>query len=203
MPKKKSVKNSVQVFRGQAEEILAFCNEAEQALEKRHADFVYDVAVIKLYSAFQDLVLASLTGAINNDTAILSQHTNVHFPRHLTDEVCEFIITGNGYFDFRGRDNLIRELRKYVPESHYLVLAIKSDSRKSSLDRLCAMRNLAAHDSGVAKRAALKVIDQTNTPRSAGKWLKSKDQGKKDNRFREILDDILLLAGDLEDGAPY
>ena len=182
---------------------MAFCVEAEDQLRSEYADLVYDVAVIKLYTAFQDMILEALTGAINNDTDVLSQRTHARFPKHLSKVVCEYIITGSGYFDFRGRDGLIREVKKYVPESHYLFVAIKDNRRKVALERLCAMRNFAAHDSAAAKKAALRVIDQKNIPRTAGKWLKTKDEGKKQNRFREIAESLIELAKDIERDAPY
>ena len=49
----------------------------------------YDGAVIKLYAAFERMIMGALTGAINNDTYQLSVSTSVQFPKHLTDEVCE------------------------------------------------------------------------------------------------------------------
>ena len=62
-----------------------------------------------------------LKGAINNDTSTLSQTVNIEFPKSLSDAVCEFIVTGGGYFDFKGRDGLIKTLKDYVPSNHYIV----------------------------------------------------------------------------------
>lgn len=203
MPRKKHVKLSAQRFQAETCRIVEFCVEAEGQLRSEYVDLVYDVAVIKLYTAFQDMVFEALTGAINNDTSVLNQKTNARFPKHLSKVVCEYIITGSGYFDFHGRDGLIKELKSYLPDSHYLLVAIKDTKRKVALERLCAMRNLAAHDSSAAKKAALRVIEQKNIPRSAGKWLKTKDQGMKKNRFREIATCLVELAEDIERQAPY
>ena len=30
-------------------------------------------------------------------------------------------MTGRGYFDFKGRDGLIKTLKQYLPDDHYLV----------------------------------------------------------------------------------
>ena len=161
-----------------------------------HVSLVYDGAVINLYAAFERMMIGALTGAINNDISQLSTTTNIQFPEHLTDEVCEYIIIGNGYFNFRGRDGLISEIKKYVPDSHYLVRAVKESEYMTSLNRLCALRNYPAHYSKASKQNALKSIDQTRMG-SAGSWL------KRQSRFQELVSSLVNLSKEIEGGAPY
>ena len=196
MPKKKSVQLCVQHFKKETKTVLEFCAAAEGALSAAHTSSAYDAAIIKLYAAFERMMIGALTGAINNDTSMLSETTRVQFPKHLTDEVCEYIIVGGGYFNFRGRDGLIGEIKKYVPAEHYLVGAVKAPAYRRSLDQLCALRNYAAHDSKRSKQAALESIDQRKMG-SAGSWL------KRQGRFRRIADDLLKLSEKIEQGAPY
>lgn len=197
MPRKKSVKRCAEQFGDDANALLQFCLDAEAtSLSDAQVTLAYDAAIIKLYAAFEKMVIGALTGAINNDTSVLSGTTHVQFPKHLTDEVCEYIIIGNGYFNFRGRDGLIGEIKKYVPDAHYLVAAVKKTSFRRSLDQLCALRNFAAHNSGVAKQAALKAIGQQKVS-TAGAWL------KRQNRFKSIVDDLIKLADEVEQSAPY
>ena len=196
MPKKKSVRLCAQEFRRDAKKLLKFCRVAEKRLSDAHVSLVYDGAVINLYAVFERMMIGALTGAINNDTSQLSATTSVQFPAHLTDEVCEYIITGNGYFNFRGRDGLIGEIRKYVPVGHYLVRALKEPKYRTSLDRLCALRNYAAHYSKASKKTALKSIDQEKMG-SAGSWL------KRQSRFRDIVLSLEQLSKDIEKDAPY
>ena len=196
MPKKKSVQLCTRHFREETKGLLEFCREAEKELSDAHTSLAYDTAIIKLYAAFEQMMIDALTGAINNDTAILSETTNVDFPKHLTDEVCEYIITGGRYFDFRGRDGLIREIKRYVPENHYLVETVKNGAYQDSIDQLCALRNYAAHDSSTSKQAALKAIDQQRIG-SAGSWLKVQ------NRFSKIANSLSKLSEIIEKRAPY
>ena len=165
-------------------------------LSDAHVSLIYDGAIINLYAAFEGMMIGALIGAINNDTSQLSASTNVKFPEHLTDEVCEYIIIGNGYFNFRGRDGLIGEIKNYVSDSHYLVQAIKKPVYRTSLDRLCALRNYAAHHSKASKKSALKSVGQKRMG-SAGSWL------KRQSRFEEIMFDLIKLSKEIEKGAPY
>ena len=196
VPKKKSVRLCAQEFRRDAEELLRFCGSAERALSDAHVSLVYDGAVIRLYAAFERMMIGALIGAINNDISQLSATAGVQFPKHLTDEVCEYIIIGSGYFNFRGRDGLIREIKKYVPESHYLVRAVKESKYKTPLNQLCALRNYAAHYSMASKQIALKSIGQQKMG-PAGSWL------KRQNRFPELATSLVRLSEEIEEGAPY
>ena len=196
MSRKKSVSLCAQLFRKEQENILEFITQAEKGLSARHISMIYDAAIIKLYVAFEHMILGALVGAINNDTSTLSSTTQITFPKHLTDEVCEYIITGGGYFNFRGRGGLIRDMHKYVPTDHYLLKAISDKKYRQSMDRLCALRNFAAHESPKSKREALNAIGQERVG-TAGSWL------KRQNRLREIANDLSDLSRDVEANAPH
>jgi hypothetical protein len=90
---------------------------------------------------------------------------------------------------------LIKTLKKYVPDAHYLVNAVKKDVYKDTLNQP-ALRNFATHESGVSKRAALK---ETGLQRihSSGAWL------KRQNRFAGLATKLNSLAADIKKAAPY
>jgi hypothetical protein len=196
MPRKKSIKRSVRTFIREVQEIEKFVQCAQKKFKDRYLSWAYEYAIIRLYREFERMMLDALVGAINNDTTTLSKRTGVRFPKHLTDEVCRYLIVGDGYFDFKGRDGLITTLTKYVDPHHYLVTAVKSDKYKQTLGQLCTLRNLAAHNSRLAKVRAKKVVGQERMS-DAGSWL------KKQGRFTEILERLKELANEIETKAPY
>ncbi len=195
--KKKSAKKAAATFKDHVEEIEGFLASIAAAdLSDAHISWAHDYAVIRLYREFEDLMLNCLVAAINNDTEQLSATTGVSFPKHLTDEVCEYVIRGNGYFDFRGPDGLIQTVSRFLPGTHYLVTIIKNARYKDPLDRLSALRNFATHDSATAKRQAASVTGMLKLS-SAGAWL------KKQNRVAQLLTQLKALAADIETHAPY
>lgn len=195
--KKKSVKKSVDWFIGQTDEIVTFVSQIEsKGVTDAALSWTYDHAIIRLYRQFELLMFDGIVAGINNDTSVLSKATGTQFPKHLTDEVCEFILVGNGYFDFKGRDGLISTLGKYLSENHYIVTAVKKTAYKDALNRLSALRNFAAHDSAKSKRAALKAIDHKSLG-SSGSWL------KRQGRFTAICDALKSLALEIKQAAPY
>jgi len=82
-------------------------------------------------------------------------------PKHLTDEVCEFLIVGTGYFDFKGRDGLIQKLKAFLPAGNYLLDIIAAEQYREPIEKLCALRNYAAHGSSKSKKAALRATGQS------------------------------------------
>jgi hypothetical protein len=196
MPRKKSVKLSAPNFCNEVDSINQFLATVSLGQSDEHISWLHNYAIIRLYKEFEALMLDALVGAVNNDTSTIAATTDVQFPKHLTDEVCEFLITGTGYFDFKGRSGLIKTLKSFVPSTHYLLASIKKPEYKDALERLTALRNFAAHESSSSKRAALEAIGGERTS-SSGSWLKRK------GRFRQISSQLKALATEIYSGAPY
>ena len=194
--KKKSTKKAARGFNSAADEILAFLNTQSAQASDKHQSWLHDYAIIRLYRDFESLMLTALVAAINNDTSHLSQTAGVDLPKHLSQDVCYFLVLRGGYFDFRGRSGLIGDLKKMLPANHYLIDTVKKDTYKDALDRLSALRNFAAHDSQQSKAAALKAVGLERMS-SAGAWLKKQD------RFKNLVAKLKALATELENAAPY
>ncbi len=196
MPRKKSIKLAAQHFKEGCAEILAFLQAVEPHVSDEYSSWCYEYAIIRLYREFEDLILEGLIGAINNDTTTISSTAGYEFPAHLTDEVCTYLVVGTGYFDFKGRDGLIRTMKKYVPDNHYLIKVVSNPNYKGALEKLSALRNFAAHNSNTSKKAALNAIDQDRVS-SSGAWL------KRQGRFAQIVDTLKKLADEFYTQAPY
>ena len=195
MPKKKSLKLAATHFKGAANTVLDFFAKTSGLKEDYHI-WCTDFAVIRLYAEFEVLMLETLAGAINNDTTTISSTLSVPFLKHLNEDVCKFLVVGTGFFDFKGRDGLIKVLRKYVPQTHYLVAIIKEEKFKNSLEKLSALRNFAAHQSEPSRAAAAEAVGGDRIG-SAGAWL------KRQGRFEAIVKDLIAIAEEIEKKAPY
>lgn len=196
MPKKKSLKKSAGTFTSKVNEIDGLLREVRSfKISKSVLTAAYELAIIRLYAAFERFMLDCIVGAVNNDTSVLAATAGVSFPKHLTDEVCEYLVVGSGYFDFKGRDGLINRLKQYMPGSHYVVVATKKSGYKNALDRLCALRNFAAHQSTVSKQRAREVAGCNLG--SAGSWLKC------EGRYEQIAGSLLGLAREIKLAAPF
>ena len=196
MARKKSIKLAATNFIAEVTNINTFLTTVSVGQTDEHVSWLHNYAIILLYREFESLMLNALVGAVNNDATTISATVGANFPKHLNNEVCEYLIKGGGYFDFKGRDGLIKTIGEFVPTTHYLLVTVKKPAYKTSLEQLSALRNFAAHQSEQSKRAALKAISSAKI-KSAGSWL------KKQNRFSIISATLTTLATDINAAAPY
>jgi hypothetical protein len=194
--RKKSIKKSAEDFISKIDELNSFLRTSISSMSDEHKSWSHDYAIIRLYREIEKMMLAGIIGAINNNTETISEVTGIEFPKHLTDEVCEYLVLSGGYFDFKGRDGLIRNLKKYVPDTHYLVTVVRKQIYKDPLEKLCALRNYAAHESRQSKRAVLSATGQERIG-SAGAWLKVR------GRFPKLSSKLKELAQEIHNEAPY
>ena len=197
--RKKSIKLAAATFVTNVDEILAFtgrCTGPGGPLTDQDQSWAYDLAIIRVYREFEDLILSCLVALINSDTTTFSQVKGRNFPAHMNVEVCEYLICGDGYFDFAGRDGLIKTIKKVVPAAHWLPTIVSNAAYTDALKRLSALRNFAAHDSAVSKKRALEAAGQERMS-SSGAWL------KKHHRFDAICTSLKAMANQIHAAAPY
>lgn len=198
MPKKKSIETSAREYIEELEEVEQFLDRAKnnKSLTKKDTTWIYEYGLIRMYRGFEELMLDCLVGAVNNDMDSISNKTGILFPKHLSKEVCEFLIIGIGYFDFRGRSGLINKLTDFLPRKHFLVTCVKDNTYKDTLDILVVFRNYAVHSSKVARKKALEVTGRERLG-AAGTWLKI------DNRLEDLIEKLKDFAKEIHDSAPY
>ena len=194
MSNKKSVKFVAHTFIKNADKIVNLCAQTIGSRDEIQ-DWFYEHAVIRLYREFETLMLDTLAGAMNNDSSTISGTVGIKFPKHLNEEVCKYLIVGEGYFDFKGRDGLIKTVKQFVPDTHYLLKTLKKEDYRDSLERLSALRNYAAHDSDKAKAAAKRAIGGARVG-PIGNWL------KKQGRLGVLVDSLKEIAKEIEHAAP-
>ncbi|MCD0445910.1 hypothetical protein LO763_20065 [Glycomyces sp. A-F 0318] len=163
---------------------------------KQHMSYVYDAAILKAWVAFERFMLTCLTAAINHDSKAISVKIGIEFPVNLNKPVCEYLITGGGFFDFKGFGGLVDKTKKFLPNDHWLPRTLKREKEGTSvyqgqIDRFAAVRNFAAHESPQSKKRFREVTGQERMP-TAGSWLKV------GSRFTDITTTLRELAKDLE-----
>ena len=201
MARTTSVKAAASAFTEETAEILDFiANSHGIIVTGRPANWfqraAYEYGVIRLHAAFESLMLRALVGVINDHPNLLSKATGVQFPRSLSKRACEFIVTGGGYFDVKGRPGLLKTIQDFVPKDSYLYEVVSKSQYRSALDKLWGLRNFAVHRSEYAKKQALAATNQTRVL-SAGAWLSRQD------RFAYLVRDLRTLADELGNRAPH
>ncbi|MBU0692168.1 hypothetical protein KKH18_10215 [bacterium] len=197
MPKKLSIKKSAEKFCNRSDELLEFIT-AFQPSKNPHVYMLYDLAIIKLCASFENFVERVIVGGINNDTSVFANATGIKLPKHLSDEVCFYLVEGGRYFDFRDFGDLVGKMRnQYLGKEHFSVKALESKtSFKITINRLFALRNLAAHESDQSRRCAQKALGKSYKP-MPGVWI----AGPK--RFDSLVAELKEIAETIAKNAPY
>jgi hypothetical protein len=197
MPRKVSGRRIVESFLRELDQIDSFLAEIETSdIAEKSRSWSYEYAVIRMYRAFEHLYLELLVAVLNADTSLLSRATGTSFPRHVRKDACAYIVTGGGYFDFRGRSGLISTLGKFLPKDHWLVETARDRKYRSTIERLVALRNSAAHQSPNSRRAAIEATGSSRLG-STGSWLKAS------GRFAALSDSLRSMGNDLTANLRY
>lgn len=194
--KKKSVKKAARSFRNNVDEILNFVSKFNKSFDNKDKIWCYEFAIIRLYREFEQFMLTCLVALINSDSETFSNHKCMSFPKHMNTVVCEYLICGDGYFDFAGRSGLIKKIKQIVPNDHWFHKTVANSKYTDSLNHLSALRNFAAHGSPVSKKKALEATDQQRMS-SSGAYLKNH------GRLRKICMNLKDMSQKIEDEAPY
>ena len=194
--KKKSFKKAAQSFRKNTCGILSFVIKAEKYFGNEDKIRCYEFAIISLYREFEDLILTCLVALINSDSKTFSDQKSISFPTHMNIKVCEYLICGDGYFDFAGRSGLIKKIKQIVPDDHWFCRTLADSKYMESLNHLSALRNFAAHGSQVSKKKALEATGQRRMS-SSGAYLKN------NGRLQKICVDLQDISRKIEDNALY
>lgn len=108
--------------------------------------------LLRLCANWEKFVDEHLVDCVNCDHSKLSEYLGVSVPRHPPKHLCEALIFGGGYKDFRSFGDLKGFSRKILPKDSNPFLAI-SKSRGKRIDEAYKIRNYLAHYSSAAKRA--------------------------------------------------
>lgn len=182
-------------YRSEIEELKEFLAEAKTAnISDASITRCYDYVLLGAYRAFEQFILQLCITRINRDPAAFYDSVGVGFGQHITADQCEFLLVGDGYFDFRGHGGLVNVVRRAAGKDTPMHALTKNSDHRKTFEILASLRNYVAHQSTQSRRAALKAMQHWEPDRKslgkAGSWLKALVGGQ--TRMER-----LLLAADL------
>lgn len=159
--------------------------------EDLYLTYSYENAILMVYKSFEIFIERLLISCLNHDHSCFEEKYGIALGKHINDDVCEFLITKGGFFDFSGYDGLIKTLGEILGSRHRLIALIKGNDYKSYIEQLCLSRNYAAHNSKHSKERARKAFGLKQIG-SAGSCLKQQ------NRFVTIVNKLKELSDEVK-----
>lgn len=154
--------------------------------------YSYENAIIMVYKEFERFVLRTMISCLNHDHSHFESKYGIKLGKHINDDVCEFLITKGGFFDFKGRSGLNKVLNTVVGANHDVTKVFKKSIYQRPIEQLCTIRNYAAHNSLQSKKSAMEAFELKRIG-SAGSCLKQQQ------RFEKIVEDLKCLVLDIRD----
>lgn len=118
-------------------------------MEKRD---IAESVLLRLCAYWEWFVDEQLADCINVDHSKLSQYFGVSLPNNPSKGLCEALLIGGRYLDFRSFGDLKGHSKKILPDKSNPFLAI-TKNRAKRLDEAYLIRNYLAHYSSLAKRS--------------------------------------------------
>lgn len=174
-------------------DIVAYKDKCKSAFadNKKYLSYCYEYSIIMTYKAFERFLLRIMISCLNHDHSVFEKKNSISLGRHINDDVCEFLITKGGFFDFKGRDGLCKVINNTIGKDHVIAKTIKNNDYKNTIEQLCAIRNFAAHNSRQSKAAAAEAFKLKRIS-SAGSCL------KQNGRFDSIIAHLIDLSNDIK-----
>jgi len=127
------------------------------AQEKRD---LAESVLLRICAYWESFVDEHLVDCVNIDSTRLSHHFGVDLPKHPSKALCQALIFGDGYRDFKSIGDLKGFSKKILADSHNPFLLIAPATAKL-LDEVYTIRNYLAHHSFKAKRNLHRMYRQT------------------------------------------
>lgn len=191
-----SIKAVTKKFSLNLNSILQFVREFTGDRKGVFVFYIYDYAIIKVYKDFEELLLNTIVGLINQEAPYISTERGLHGKKSLTKQKAEQLFIGNTYFSFKGSKGLLKDIKTFFPTSHWFVILLSDTKYNKTFSLLIPLRNFAAHSSKVAKQRAIKAVGMQQLGYS-GSWLKV------NNRFGNIIEDLREIALKIEENVKF
>ncbi|MGC6474286.1 MAG: hypothetical protein ACON5P_06555 [Candidatus Puniceispirillaceae bacterium] len=179
MPRRGAVSSlgkKVDKFNREIEKVQDFIKTIEncRTITDMHKHWCYQQGIIRIYRAFEVLMLDCLVALLNKDAS-------------------RFVVMGGEYFNFRNYDGLIKECKRFLLDGNPFIFALKG--HKAAIEKMTALRNFSAHDSHKAE-AQMKRVLKMDRPGDPGKWLRS-DKNNRGKRLRDLIKEFEKLAKEI------
>ena len=118
---------------------------------------ILESLVIRLCALWEAFVEDELIDCLNIDCCSkYREELQLELPEHPTKDLCEAILVGPGYLDFKSVGDIRSRAGKILPDDVNPFKLIRSATAKR-IDELYVMRNFLSHYSGKSRRALMKM----------------------------------------------
>ena len=151
--------SSVKRYKTFMDKIINAQRVISTAQEKRD---LAESVILRLCANWEYFVDEHLIDCVNCDHSLLSDFFGVAIPKHPSKDLCQALLFGDTFRDFRSYGDLKGFTKKILPEGSNLFLSIKG-SRTKKIDEVYKIRNYLSHYSSKARRSLFLMYKENYT----------------------------------------
>ena len=123
----------------------------DQVVEEEDFIEILESLVIRLCAIWEAFVEGEMIDCLNIDCSRYKEELQLKLPEHPTKDVCEAILIGPGYLDFKNVDDMKGFAKRVLPKDVNPFKLIRPATAKQ-VNELFTMRNYLSHYSGKSRR---------------------------------------------------
>jgi hypothetical protein len=118
---------------------------------------ILDTSVLRLSALWEMLVHRDLVSCVNRDSSALAKSLGLRLPKHLSRDLCEGVLFGTRYLDFRSVRELQQFAKRHLTTRANLFTHIPPGASQH-IDSFFIIRNLVSHYSSFAERSYVRML---------------------------------------------
>jgi len=174
-------------------------NTKSKILKPKEKKEIFDGIVVKITAIWEVLAEDLLTDCLTFDTSRYAETKGMRLPKRPNRSLCQGLITGHGYFNFKNTEDLKTTARKILVDKYNPFNKITRRQSKKVND-LYALRQYIAHRSNTSKQKLLKKYkNRYHLKRfcEPGYFLLSRDKETNQIRFFNYIDIFFEISDDM------
>jgi hypothetical protein len=191
-----SIKAVANKFISECDSLSDYLQQQNNNFTGKFLSYAYDFAIVKIFKDFEELLLNTIIGIINNQAPYIKVGHGGFRKKSIVKSQAEAIFLRGRYFSFKGANGLLTDIRTIVPSNHWITTILSDTAFNRTFSVLIPLRNFAAHSSKNAKQRAITAVGLSQLGQS-GAWLKAS------GRFDSIINDLRDIATRIRNNAPY
>jgi hypothetical protein len=174
-------------------------NTKNKILNQKEKKEILEGVVVKITAIWEVLAEDLLTDCLTFDTTKYAKTKGSTYPKHPKRSLCQGLITGHGYFNFKTTEDLKFKARGILVEKYNPFNKITRAMCKK-IDEFYTLRQYIAHHSKTSKQKLLKMYKnkyQLKRFSEPGYFLLFRDQKTNQNRFVNYINIFFEISDDM------
>jgi hypothetical protein len=121
---------------------------------------ILESLVIRLCALWEAFIEGEMIDCLNIDCSKYKEELQLELPEHPTKDVCEAILVGAGYLDFKNVGDIKGFAKNVLPDDVNPFRLIKENPTGKRIDELYIMRNYLSHYSKKSRRTLMKMYQR-------------------------------------------